>query len=115
MPLGDLDDEARAELLCYLVAGQLVAKARTGAWLSPRHIVELMEIWMLGNGAGEEWTEEFEFGLNSVEIAKDFLGVPDFAEPTMLAQLFTDGWRLDYRSPAVQDMYETCRTIARIA
>lgn len=28
-----LDDEARVELLCYLVVAQLVARARSGDWL----------------------------------------------------------------------------------
>ncbi|WP_284692628.1 hypothetical protein [Paraburkholderia terrae] len=35
------DDEARAEMLCYLVVGELVAMARTGDWLRTDHLVEL--------------------------------------------------------------------------
>ncbi|CAE6945994.1 hypothetical protein R69608_05523 [Paraburkholderia nemoris] len=48
---GRLDDEARAELLCYLVVAQLVARARTGEWLRTDHLVESTRIWLAGNGA----------------------------------------------------------------
>jgi hypothetical protein len=41
----NLDDEARAELLCYLVVGQLAARARTGEWLRTDHLVESTRIW----------------------------------------------------------------------
>jgi hypothetical protein len=44
-----LDDEARAELLCYLVVGQLVARARTGSWLRTDLCVELLNIWFNRN------------------------------------------------------------------
>lgn len=43
------DDEARGELLCYLVVGELVAMARTGNWLKTGHLVELAHIWMNAN------------------------------------------------------------------
>ena len=42
----NLDDDARAELLCYLVVGQLVAMARTGAWLRTDHLVDSACIWI---------------------------------------------------------------------
>lgn len=38
----NFDDEAHAELLCYLVVLQLVARVRTGGWLRTDHAVELM-------------------------------------------------------------------------
>ncbi|WP_233886963.1 hypothetical protein [Paraburkholderia flagellata] len=49
-----LDVEARAELLCFLVAGQLFAFAREGVWLRTDHLIELAQIWLASNGA--EWT-----------------------------------------------------------
>jgi len=45
------DDEARAEMLCYLVVGELVAMARTGDWLRTGQLVELARLWMHANGA----------------------------------------------------------------
>jgi hypothetical protein len=49
------DDEARAEMLCYLVVGELVTMARTGDWLRTDHLVELSLVWMRANGANPEW------------------------------------------------------------
>jgi hypothetical protein len=37
---GYVGDEARVELLCFLVVGQLVAFAREGAWLRADHLIE---------------------------------------------------------------------------
>ncbi|MCX4156174.1 MULTISPECIES: hypothetical protein [Paraburkholderia] len=50
----NLDDEARAELLCYLVVGQLVARARTGEWLRTDHLVSgwpAMALTLIGRNA----------------------------------------------------------------
>jgi hypothetical protein len=41
-----LNDEVRAELLCYLVIGELVAMARTGSWLRTDHLVESSRSWL---------------------------------------------------------------------
>ncbi len=58
----NLDDEARAELPCYLVVGQLVARARTSEWLRTDHLVESTRIWLAGNGANADWTERVYLG-----------------------------------------------------
>lgn len=47
----ELDGQARAELLCYLVVAHLVAFSRTGEWLRTDHLVESMRLWLAGNGA----------------------------------------------------------------
>ncbi len=108
----NLDCEARAELLCYLVVGQLVAQARTGEWLRTDHLVESTRIWLAGNGADADWTERVYLGALlgalSETIALDFAELPRFADSASLAKLFTDGWRLDYRSPIVRGIYAAC-------
>jgi hypothetical protein len=103
-----LDEDARAELLCYLVVGQLVAQARTGEWLRTDHLVESTRIWLASNGAEASWTERVRLGALSEKIALDFAETPRFAESASLAELFTDGWRLDYRSPIVCGIYAAC-------
>ena len=105
---GNLDDEARAELLCYLAVGQLVARARTGGWLRTDHVVELLDIWLKGNGAQANWQDRLYLGALSKNVALDFAGLPGFADSDSLAQLFTDGWRMDYRSPFVGQIYSAC-------
>ncbi|MGQ7934683.1 hypothetical protein [Paraburkholderia sp. D1E] len=104
----NLDDEASAELLCYLVVGQLVARARTGDWLRTDHVVELLSIWVTGNGAHANWLDRVHLGALSEKVAMDFVGLPGCADSDSLAQLFTDGWRMDYRSPIVRTIYAAC-------
>ncbi|MFM0283173.1 hypothetical protein P0D75_34725 [Paraburkholderia sediminicola] len=104
----NLDDDARAELLCYLVVGQLVARARTGGWLRTDHVEELLNIWLKGNGARTYRLECLYIGALSEEVALDYAELPEFANSESLAQLFTDGWRMDYRSPSVGRIYSAC-------
>ncbi|KAE8753863.1 hypothetical protein FSO04_42870 [Paraburkholderia madseniana] len=106
--LSNLDDEARAELLCYLVVGQLVARARSGDWLRTDHTVELLDIWVKGNGAQANWLDRVHLGALSEKVALDFAELPWAADSDSLAQLFTDGWRMDYRSPIVRTIYAAC-------
>jgi hypothetical protein len=107
---GHLDDEARAELLCYLVVGQLVARSRTGEWLRTDHLVESTRIWLASNSAEARWTERVHLGALSEQIALDFAELPRFSDAASLAKLFTDGWRLDYRSPIVRGVYAACKS-----
>jgi hypothetical protein len=44
----------------------------------------------------------------SEKVALDFAVLPNFAGSTWLAKLFTDGWRMDYRSPHVWNVYAVC-------
>ena len=104
----NLDDEARAELLCYLVVAQLVALARTGSWLRTDHVVESLDIWLRGNGARASWRDRLHLGALSEMVALDFAELPWAADSDSLAQLFTDGWRMDYRSPFVGQIYSVC-------
>ncbi|MEZ0605807.1 hypothetical protein ACAX43_27140 [Paraburkholderia sp. IW21] len=102
------DDEARAELLCYLVCAQLIAQARTGEWLRTDHLVESTRIWLVSNGAEADWKERIHFGTLSGRVALEFAELPRFWHADSLAKLFTDGWRLDYRSATVRGIYAAC-------
>lgn len=104
------DDKARAELLCYLVVAQLIARARTGDWLRTDHFVESLNIWLNANGAQVDWLERIYFKSVSEIVASDFGNLPHFADESKLAELFTDGWRLDYRSLVVRSIYAVCGT-----
>ncbi|MGP8433750.1 hypothetical protein ACT2FY_05550 [Paraburkholderia fungorum] len=103
-----LDDEARAELLCYLAIAQLVARARSGDWLRTDHLVESARIWLAANGANAGWRERVRLGALSERIALGLAGLPDFDDAQYLARLFTDGWRPDYRSAVVRAIHATC-------
>ncbi|MFB9123321.1 hypothetical protein ACFFYR_08825, partial [Paraburkholderia dipogonis] len=62
-------DDARADLLCYLVVAQLVAKARTGEWLRTDHLVESGRIWCNANGARFDWHERARLGQIAADLA----------------------------------------------
>ena len=106
------DDEARAEMLCYLVVGELVAMARTGDWLRTGHLVELAHIWVNANGARPDWQERVAIARMAARLAPDILTASSLTTEKMLVQLFTDGWRLDYRVPVVREIHDMC--VARL-
>jgi hypothetical protein len=101
-------DEARAELLCYLVVGELVATARSGKWLRTDHLVESTRIWLKANGANCEWQDRVHLARMAAELAPRMLATFALTTERALAPLFTDGWMLDYRSPIVCDIHQLC-------
>jgi hypothetical protein len=103
-----LDDEARAELLCYLVIGELVAMARTGSWLRTDHLVESSRIWLKANGTTCHWQDRIALAAAAAELAPGILRTFPLTTERSLAPLFADGWRLDYRSPIVCDIHRIC-------
>ncbi len=64
-----LGNEARAELLCYLVIGELVAMARTGNWLRTDHLVESSRIWLKTSGATCHWQDRIALAAAAAELA----------------------------------------------
>ncbi|CAG9252202.1 conserved hypothetical protein [Paraburkholderia unamae] len=103
----NLDDEASAELLCFLVVGQLFAFAREGVWLRTDHLIESAQIWLASNGA-----ERARLVAESRTIAAEESGVPFPEGDVDLHRLFNlrTGWFLDYRSPIVQRIHARCAT-----
>ncbi|MFM0732624.1 hypothetical protein PQQ52_19250 [Paraburkholderia sediminicola] len=104
----NLDDKARAETLCYLVVGQLVARARTGSWLRTDRCAEVLSIWLKGNGTEANWLDSVHLVALSEKVALDFVKLPNFADSTRLAELFTDSCRMNYRSPGVWNIHAAC-------
>ncbi|OYD60105.1 UNVERIFIED_ORG: hypothetical protein BDU10_9433 [Burkholderia sp. CF145] len=102
------DDEARAEMLCYLVVGELVAMARTGDWLRTDHLVELSLVWMGANGAHPEWRDRISIVRMAVDLAPDVLVTFGLRTEEAVASLFTDGGRLDYRVTLVSQIHDRC-------
>lgn len=104
----NLDSEARAELLCYLVVSQLTARALTGAWLTVDNLVESMQIWLRANGGSTNWQDRLALAHAAEELAPrvaiDF--PPD--ERGIAALFGVDRWQLDYRSPVFQSVYRAC-------
>jgi hypothetical protein len=105
-----IDGEARAELLCFLVIGQLVRFAQAGVWLSTDHLIESAQIWLNSNGAECDWLERARLLEMSCAIASQQCKHPFLEEDFAILQLFSlqSGWYLDYRAPAVQRIYAIC-------
>ncbi len=52
-----MDGETGAELLSFLVVGEPLAYARSGAWLRTDHLIESCQIWLSSNGARCDWLD----------------------------------------------------------
>ncbi|WP_168794436.1 hypothetical protein [Paraburkholderia aromaticivorans] len=104
----DSRDDIRAELLCYLVVAQLVAMARTSAWLRTDHLVESGRIWCKANRVRSDWQERVSLGQIAVELAPQVMESSGLTKEQSLVPLFVDGWMLDYASPVVCGIYGVC-------
>jgi len=82
----NFDDDARAELLCYLVVGELVSMARTGDWLNTGHLVELARLWMHANGARCDWQDRVVIAHMAADFAPDVLATLNLTSEKMLAR-----------------------------
>ena len=105
-----LDGEARVELLCFLVVGQLFAFAREGTWLRTDHLIESALIWLSSNAAECDWLERARLVEASRVIARQESDRPFPRDDPDLHKLFNlkTGWFLDYRSPVVQRIHALC-------
>ncbi len=102
-----MDEETKAELLTFLIAGQLLAYARCGDWLRTDHLIESCQIWLSSNGASCDWLERAPIVAASRDLAirAQHLAIP--RDDAGLLRLFNlhAGWFLDYRSPVVQEIH----------
>lgn len=105
-----MDNEARTELLTFLVVGQLFALACSGVWLRTDHLIESAQIWASSNGAQCDWLERSRLAATSRELAERASALPFPKEKAGLLRLFNlkTGWFLDYRSDVIQRMHAFC-------
>ncbi|NVI06390.1 hypothetical protein [Paraburkholderia youngii] len=104
----NLDDEARTELLGYLVVVQLIARARTGRWLEAAHVCESVLLWLSSNGGNCGAQERSDLSRLSVTVAEQFLGLPPFDDEAGLVQMVLALSRLDYRKSDVKKILAVC-------
>ncbi|CAM2151147.1 hypothetical protein WCQ02_23450 [Paraburkholderia tropica] len=104
-----VDDEAKAELLCFLVMGHLVAIARTGRQLRTDHLIESSVLWLQSHGAECDWLDRAKIVEASRAVARQAFARPYPKDEAGLLKLFNldAGWFLDYRSPIVQEIHAT--------
>jgi hypothetical protein len=107
----NLDLRARAELLAYLVSSHLLAKQLTGEWLSADHIVESTTLWLNTNGGGADVMQRVMLSSRAVEVAQalETAQLSAFTSD-MVAALFCENLRLDFRSETARTIYQQCLT-----
>jgi hypothetical protein len=97
--------EQRMLAVHALLRRRIVAANRvacTAEWLKPVHLVESQRIWLMANGGRSGWAESLRLAKLSDTSAHRVWQLPPFQDAGLLAKFFTDGWRLDYRSPLVR-------------
>ena len=105
----NLDLQARAELLAYLVVSQLLAKAMTGEWLSPLHTVESTRLWLLSNGCGADLIDRVRLSSCVVGLATHIAErTPTVKKRNVAAGLITENLRIDFRVPIAREIYQAC-------
>ena len=106
-------DETRAELLSYLVVGQLIAHARTGQWLKTAHSVELLRIWENRNGPRFDWLDQARLSILTQEVAAGFLDSPESGDADLRMLFLSGSWHLDYQAPTVMRIFRACEATLR--
>jgi len=66
------------DLLCFLVAMQLVTQRKTREWLSPFQLVESLQAWLVVHRAKCEWRDRVWIGHASLQIAKSVSSADKF-------------------------------------
>jgi hypothetical protein len=103
------DISAQAELMTFLVVSQLVKRHLTGRWLKVEHVVESTHLWLHVNGGGIDWIQRVMLASRAQELAAHVTRVSTVRfDARTLAGAFVDYRRLDYKSPAVAEVYRTC-------
>jgi hypothetical protein len=110
MTSGLMDEETKAELLTFLVVGQLLAFARQREWLRTDHLIESCQIWLSSNGARCDWLERAKLVEASRHLAGEAYALPFPRDEAGLLKLFNlaGGWFLDYRSCVVREIHGLC-------
>jgi hypothetical protein len=105
----NLDLSARAELLTYLVASHLLTREMTGEWLSVEHVVESTKLWLSSNGGGADLMQRAHLASQALDIAKRIaLTSATRFDSRTVTGMFCENLRLDFRSAAVRETYQTC-------
>ncbi|ANB73549.1 hypothetical protein AYM40_15200 [Paraburkholderia phytofirmans OLGA172] len=96
-------------MLTYLVVSQLTARHGTGEWLKVEDLVECAQIWLRFNDGEVNSLKRMALCRRAQDLATH---AEQFSETTFdtkaVAGMFFDGLRLDFRSPAVVEIYTIC-------
>jgi hypothetical protein len=103
-----LDDRQRAELLCHLVAEQLLSRAIADVWLEPESRVECIQHWTTMKGVSPGWLEGTRISQLSEQLASDLWRIDQLRRLKRITSLFGMQGMLDTDSPFVKQVCVVC-------
>jgi hypothetical protein len=102
-------DNARADLLCFLVAIAAASYALSQEWRVD-HVVECCRRWLKKNQMTMDWLDRVRIGQLALKIAsKDLLEAGVAVRLSSVQALFTSEMELNESSTMVQRMLALCQ------
>ncbi|MDR5809051.1 hypothetical protein [Caballeronia sp. LZ019] len=109
--INDVTDgsDARAELLCFLVATVAASHSLTYEWRID-HLVESCRLWLRRNHLWMDWLERVRLGQLALKIAKrDLKGAGIAVRQSNIQALFTGDMQLNYSCTVIKKMLALCK------
>jgi hypothetical protein len=101
--------DARADLVCYLVATAAASYTLTSDWRVD-HVVISCRSWLSRNRLSLPWLDRVRLEQLALQIARrDLRGVGIALKRADVQGLFTGGMKLNQASTVVQRMLQVCR------
>jgi hypothetical protein len=101
--------DARAELLCFLVAVAAASYSLTNEWRVD-HVVQCCRMWLARHSQSMDWLERVRLGQLALKIARrDLLEAGIAVRLSNVQALFTDDMALNFSSTMVQKMLVLCK------
>ncbi|CAN7733926.1 hypothetical protein LJR267_009212 [Paraburkholderia hospita] len=107
-----LDEMERAQLLCQLVAEQLLSRAAVGTWLAAGNLVECIRRWAKVKGVRPNWREGVRIGRLSEQLASDLWAIKHLRSLPRITSFFAADGMVDDDSPFVTRLRDVC--VARL-
>jgi hypothetical protein len=105
-----LVETARIQLLCQIVAEQLVSRAAEGRWLPADNLVECIQRWSAAKCVRPGWLEGLRIGRLSEQLAFDLWAIEPLRSLPRLFSFLGDDGMLDEVSPFVKRLRMVCES-----
>jgi hypothetical protein len=101
--------EARAKLLCFLVATAAASHSLTQEWRVD-HVVQSCRIWLRRNHLWMDWLERVHLGQLALKLARrELKGAGIVVRPSTVQALFTGDMQLNYSCTVIKKMLALCK------
>jgi hypothetical protein len=103
-----VENERRAELLCFLVVTAAASHSLTSEWRGD-HVVESCRLWLRRNAAKMPWLERVNLGQLALRVARrDLFKAKVSIRESHVQALFTEAMALNLSSTMVQRVFAVC-------